>query len=488
MDKQDMKHAFKIYSANANSIKNKLDSLRFIISTINPDVIAIQETKLKRKTQVSLPGFKCFPTLRGDNGGGVLIACRNTFKPVLIHEGVTECEIIVIEMRISHTSIRIIAGYGAQECAPLVVREAYRNSIEEQVSRAYLAGCSVIIAEDANAKLGPEMIPNDPHKMSDNGRLLAGMIERQSLSVVNASRKCIGGPVTRKRVVDGKLESSCIDYIIVSQDLEQLLTEANIDKDQVFALTKFTTTKGKPDVKKSDHFPLIANFNIEWMEKKRKREEIFRLRDYDGLRKFHEMTTNCRELTDIFKHSASLEEGCNKWYKVVEGILHRCFKKIKITNTPPKKTLDYNVYRCMNELKVMKELLSVSSDMHKPVLQREIETQELKVANLQGEKISQIMADNANLLQNDESFSSNNAWKLKKKMFPKCNDVPFALVNKKGELVTEYDGILDVMKDEFIYRLRNREINPEYTELKELKEYLCKLRLEITKRSNYNKW
>ena len=61
-------------------------------------------------------------------------------------------------------------------------------------------------------------------------------------------------------------------------------------------------------------------------------------------------------------------------------------------------------------------------------------------------------------------------------MFPKSSDAPFAVYDKSDNLVTDYGGILDVMKDEFVHRLRNREINDEYFELKQLKEYLCKLR------------
>ena len=52
-------------------------------------------------------------------------------------------------------------------------------------------------------------------------------------------------------------------------------------------------------------------------------------------------------------------------------------------------------------------------------------------------------------------------------------------------LVTSSGDILSVMKEEFAHRLRNREISPEYAELKEIKEYLCKLRLQITKQATF---
>ena len=110
----------------------------------------------------------------------------------------------------------MIAGYGPQECAPVVVRETYRNTVEEQVVRAQLSGCSIIVAEDSNAKLGPEWITNDPHPMSENGKLLGNMILRQNLVLVNQSSKCVGGPITRKRIVNNKVEESCIDFLLLS--------------------------------------------------------------------------------------------------------------------------------------------------------------------------------------------------------------------------------------------------------------------------------
>ena len=92
------------------------------------------------------------------------------------------------------------------------------------------------------------------------------------------------------------------------------------------------------------------------------------------------------------------------------------------------------------------------------------------------------------MLAEDFSFKPNAAWALKKKLFPKNAEPPFAVLNKDGQLVTDSAGILDVMKDEFTFRLRNREIDVNYQEIQELKEYLCYLRLEITKNSDFLPW
>ena len=59
-DKKESNHAFKIMSANANSLKNKMSSLRFNISMLKPQVVVIQETKIKRKSQIDLAGILFF--------------------------------------------------------------------------------------------------------------------------------------------------------------------------------------------------------------------------------------------------------------------------------------------------------------------------------------------------------------------------------------------------------------------------------------------
>ena len=122
----------------------------------------------------------------------------------------------------------------------------------------------VLIAEDTNAKVGPNVIPNDPNLQSENGKLLEGMIRRQDLAIVNTSNKCKGGPITRCRTVDGKIEKSCIAFILISRNLEHWFSDAIIDSSRAYILTKYNTTKGIPSVKHSDHYTLIANFQMEW--------------------------------------------------------------------------------------------------------------------------------------------------------------------------------------------------------------------------------
>ena len=126
--------------------------------------------------------------------------------------------------------------------------------------------------------------------------------------------------------------------------------------------------------------------------------------------------------------------------------------------------------------------------MCRRTLESDIRHNEQKIATIQGRKCKRIIEEDVKPLNMEGIFSPNEAWKLKKKLYPKSSDAPFSVRDKEGNLVTDSKGILSVMKDEFTFRLRNREISPEYKELQEIKEYLCRIRLEINKNSDYAPW
>ena len=87
-----------------------------------------------------------------------------------------------------------------------------------------------------------------------------------------------------------------------------------IDSSKLYALTKFTTTKGIPCVKRSDHYSMIATFNINWTENKPLREEVFKLRDSNGLEKFKQITSTSLSLLRCLESDIPLHEACERWY------------------------------------------------------------------------------------------------------------------------------------------------------------------------------
>ena len=91
-----------------------------------------------------------------------------------------------------------------------------------------------------NSKLGPGIIPNDLHDQTPYGAVLAGILERHGLIVVNGSQMCIC-LITRKRE-DG-VEESVIDDVSITEDLVKDLDSMQIDEERNHVLTRMTKTK-----------------------------------------------------------------------------------------------------------------------------------------------------------------------------------------------------------------------------------------------------
>ena len=142
----------------------------------------------------------------------------------------------------------------------------------------------------------------------------------------------------------------------------------------------------------------------------------------------------------------------------------------------------------MLEANVLKSMALSSDNMNKSVVEVEIRSYEKRIAEIQGEKCRHLIHEEKMSLREGEVFNPNIAWSIKKKLFPKYSESPFAIYNKNEQLITDSKGILEVMRDEFAYRLRNRPVDGEYSELKEIKEHLCSLRLELTRRADYTPW
>ena len=110
-------------------------------------------------------------------------------------------------------------------------------ALEEEVIKAELAGKSIIIEMDANAKLGPDLIHGDKHQQSENGRLLADIVGRHGLIIGNSLTQC-KGVITRKRVTKDNTEESTIDFILMSEDLINEVDEIVVDNAREHVLTK----------------------------------------------------------------------------------------------------------------------------------------------------------------------------------------------------------------------------------------------------------
>ena len=104
-------------------------------------------------------------------------------------------------------------------------------ALEDEIVKAQLLGKSLVIQMDANSKLGPDWITGDPHNQTQNGQILAGILERHNLVVVNSLTEKCSGLITRRRVTINRIEESIIDFVIVSDDLKEHVDSPTIDEE-----------------------------------------------------------------------------------------------------------------------------------------------------------------------------------------------------------------------------------------------------------------
>ena len=88
----------------------------------------------------------------------------------------------------------------------------------------------------------------------------------------------------------------------------------------------------------------------------------------------------------------------------------------------------------------------------------------------------------------DGKYRAPKMWKLKNKIAPKSSDVPSAKKDDFGNLATSHKQLMKLYEETYRKRLEHREIAPELSDVKEMKERLFDLRMEIAKTKVSDPW
>ena len=127
----------------------------------NAGIFTVQESHYLTKGKISIENFEIFESIRKKAKGGTMIGVHKGLYPCLIQEYDSDFELLVIEVKISNKEIRIMSGYGPQECWPERDRIPFFLALEQEIIKAENSGKSILIEMDANSKLGPNIIPGD---------------------------------------------------------------------------------------------------------------------------------------------------------------------------------------------------------------------------------------------------------------------------------------------------------------------------------------
>ena len=162
--------------------------------------------------------------------------------------------------------------------------------------------------------------------------------------------------------------------------------------------------------------------------------------------------------------------GGKHWLKSLKTIIDGSFKKIRILNT--------------NQDKYVQSLLS--DRLHDPSnsdIEKEI-TEKITQRN-----INLILEQVSGMADTSGNLSRLKIWKIKQRICPKYEmNVPVAKKDKHGNVVCNKTELNTPYVNVYQDRLRHRSISDEYLQLKENKEYLFSIRLELAKTRKSKKW
>ena len=226
--------------------------------------------------------------------------------------------------------IQIILAYGPQENDTKETLNFFYTNLSVQLEVAVLNGDSVILLADFNAKLGNDVINQDTHAMSKSGKMLFSLFQKYNLSLLNSSDIC-QGIFTHINRCNKRIGTSVLDYVFVSDDLQQHVVSMVIDEQKQFAPWR-NLKAGK---RFSDHCAIRFQVNktIFTKEHHTKRIEVWNFSDPKGWEKFHSLTDSLNLNKLLWKTNDHVEVSYQSWKGELELILHKCFEKKRIVHT-----------------------------------------------------------------------------------------------------------------------------------------------------------
>ena len=274
VNKHKVSTEFSVYLLNIRGAKSKLVSLQSIVDDpeVNPDVINLIETNLKKSSKLDVAGYKCFNRNRQNKhmGGVATLVRESDLKDTIkLSEGSGENEYMITRHSQFDTPLNIIVIYGEQES------RSNKEDIEEkweelmgEVKKIEDRGEACLLLGDYNKAVG-DIIPGNNAKVSHGGSLVRQFLESQYV-LVDSTTKTINGPFTRydPSAPQDVEKKSTLDLVIVSKIFEKYIKEMKIDKDLQY--TPFRSKAKSKDLVYPDHYAILISFENIPMNKKQR--------------------------------------------------------------------------------------------------------------------------------------------------------------------------------------------------------------------------
>ena len=455
---------------------SKRESLTQAINTVNPDIIALCETKLGTLSKPKVQGFEAIYENSERGKEGLLIAVKDgTF---LSTEKMSEksvdgnTNILAVQVRYPKFNIRVIVAHAPQESDKLETRQDFFDALKLEVERGQVNGDLVFVVGDMNGKIKENEGVIQKHLNSANGELLCDLVNHHSLCVANFDPNAIG-QWTRIQQMKNNEVKSAIDYILLDDKLKNNVLEMIIDECKAFTPYRIAKVGGKKKLTFSDHCTMIVSLDIERgssTEPDAETMKMWKITDA-GLAKYKELSM-VRSL--YFSGKETTTDMYRMWEQHLENLLSKCFKLRKSRNHTPKlhhegqMTIRTILNKVSSKGKIQRNVvLTYIRELHR------WETEQLEAARTA--KLRETLSH----FSEDEKTPPNAYWKILKTVRGKEKTKISSLLRSDGVEVYSADSIKHEVIEEFKHRLRNRPPHKQWENYTQATNHLVEMILNV---------
>ena len=185
-----------------------------------------------------------------------------------------------------------------------------------------------------------------------------------------------------------------------------------------------------------------------------------------------------------------MNDQSKKWKKCFNNILHKCFRKIRITK---KKETSKTDELLKERIKLNKEIkCQTVDDNMKDMINERIRQIEEEIGEDVANENHKVVVETLHELGDGSNLNGSGRkklWSLLKKKFPKSSHaIPVAKKDGKGNLVTNHKELKKLYLKTYTQRMRNRPMKADLEELKDLKEELFDIRLKLVSKKKSEPW
>ena len=361
-----------VLHSNIRGFNSKKESLFQVLKDVDPDICILNETGLRGRNKVNIPGYLTYTKNRVKKYmGGISTSIKDKLRnfTVNVGQGIEEDEYLITRLDNFNPAVCVINCYGEQEGrAGKDEVEARWARLKQEMDRIKARGEGCLLVGDLNKWVGNDEfgVAGNHGKITNGGRLVRELIPSEEYSLVNNMEVAVGGPFTRVDPVDGR-DKSCIDLVICSVNLRPFIDRLFIDSGRRYAMKRVIFKDGNFRTIFSDHFTIILTLkNLPSAMIRREKMIRWNLQKEGGWDKYKELAEDrSKDMTKIIEDEGmTIDEVVKGFEKVNDDIKFNAFGKItlKDKHKDVKKGKDVTEHVNVNEEVEAKEILKRQTD------------------------------------------------------------------------------------------------------------------------------